>query len=151
VNGSYVDDLVNNFVEIQLFDQNDFLKIRETLSRIGIAGKVKAEGELPSLFQSCHILYKRNRYYIVHFKEMFALDGKTTNFSDEDLARRNTIAVLLEQWGLLKILNPARTDAPRASLNNIRIISHKEKANWVLVAKYDIGKRHEKGKEDPAS
>jgi hypothetical protein len=127
---------VENMVEIKLRSAEDFLKIRETLTRIGVASRRDKV-----LFQSCHILHKQGRYYIVHFKELFALDGKPTNFSEEDMARRNTIANLLAEWELIDIVALDRTNNPIAPLNQIKIIAHKEKNEWKLEAKYNIGKK----------
>jgi len=127
---------VENMVEIKLRSADDFLKIRETLTRIGVASRRDKV-----LFQSCHILHKQGRYYIVHFKELFALDGKPTNFSEEDMARRNTIANLLAEWELIDIVALDRTNNPIAPLNQIKIIAHKEKNEWKLEAKYNIGKK----------
>jgi hypothetical protein len=123
-------------VEISLSNPDNFLKIRETLTRIGVASKKDMK-----LFQSCHILHKRERYAILHFKELFILDGKENSFSIEDKARRNTIVSLLEEWNLLKILNPADAEEPIAPVSQIKIISHKEKDKWECVAKYSIGKK----------
>jgi len=127
---------VENMVEVKLRSAEDFLKIRETLTRIGVASRRDKV-----LFQSCHILHKQGRYYIVHFKELFALDGKPTNFSEEDMARRNTIANLLAEWELIDIVNTQRTNDIVAPLNQIKIIAHKEKTEWKLEAKYNIGKK----------
>jgi hypothetical protein len=127
---------VENMVEVKLRSAEDFLKIRETLTRIGVASRRDKV-----LFQSCHILHKQGRYYIVHFKELFALDGKPTNFSDEDKARRNTIANLLAEWELIDIVDDIRTSEMIAPLNQIKIIAHKEKHEWKLEAKYNIGKK----------
>ena len=127
---------VENMVEIKLRSADDFLKIRETLTRIGVASRRDKV-----LFKSCHILHKQGRYYIVHFKELFALDGKPTNFSEEDMARRNTIANLLAEWELIDIVALDRTNNPIAPLNQIKIIAHKEKNEWKLEAKYNIGKK----------
>jgi hypothetical protein len=127
---------VESMVEIKLRSAEDFLKIRETLTRIGVASRRDKV-----LFQSCHILHKQGRYYIVHFKELFALDGKPTNFSDEDKARRNTIANLLAEWDLIDIVDLERTKDPVAPLNQIKILAHKEKNEWKLEAKYNIGKK----------
>ena len=127
--------LIESFVEIRLGEEEDFLKVRETLTRIGVASRKDKQ-----LYQSCHILHKQGRYYLVHFKELFALDGKPTNFSDEDKGRRNTIALLLQDWGLVKIVNPETTEDPVTSLSLIKIISFKEKHEWSLVTKYSIGK-----------
>ena len=122
-------------LEIKLGEPDDFLKIRETLSRIGVASR--KEGKL---YQSCHILHKQGRYYIVHFKELFALDGKPTNLSQNDIERRNTIAGLLEDWNLVEILG---MNEPKAPLSQIKIISYKEKEEWTLETKYNIGKKRE--------
>jgi hypothetical protein len=127
---------VDSMVEIKLRSAEDFLKIRETLTRIGVASRRDKV-----LFQSCHILHKQGRYYIVHFKELFALDGKPTNFSDEDKARRNTIANLLAEWELIDIVDVERTKEPVAPLNQVKILAHKEKNEWKLEAKYNIGKK----------
>ena len=127
---------VENMVEVKLRSAEDFLKIRETLTRIGVASRRDKV-----LFQSCHILHKQGRYYIVHFKELFALDGKPTNFSEEDQARRNTIANLLAEWELIDIVDTERTKDPIAPLNQIKILAHKEKGEWKLEAKYNIGKK----------
>jgi hypothetical protein len=127
---------VENMVEVKLRSAEDFLKIRETLTRIGVASRRDKV-----LFQSCHILHKQGRYYIVHFKELFALDGKPTNFSDEDKARRNTITNLLAEWELVDIVNTERTNDIVAPLNQIKIIAPKEKNEWKLEAKYNIGKK----------
>lgn len=128
--------MVETFIEVSLDQQEDFLKVRETLTRIGIASKTENK-----LWQSCHILHKRGKFYIVHFKELFLLDGKTADFSEEDLGRRNTIASLLAEWGLVKIINPDICQAPKAPLANIKIITFKDKENWVLESKYTIGKK----------
>jgi hypothetical protein len=114
-------------------NKDSFLKIRETLTRIGVASRKEK-----NLYQSCHILHKRGNYAILHFKELFALDGKSTNLDSDDLARRNRIALLLDEWGLLKITNPVENVAP---LNYIKIIKHPEKHEWNLVAKYSVGKK----------
>ena len=114
----------------------DFLKVKETLTRIGVASRKNR-----ALYQSCHILHKQQKYYIVHFKELFALDGKPTNFSQEDLARRNTIANLLGEWGLVDLKDAERTASPVAPLNQTKIISYKDKDQWELIPKYNIGKK----------
>ena len=129
---------INNFIEVTLGEQDDFLKVRETLTRIGVSSRKEKV-----LYQSCHILHKQGRYYIVHFKELFALDGKPSNISENDIQRRNAIAKLLEEWGLLKIINPDRIGNNVAPLHQIKIISFKEKDEWNLVAKYNIGKKPE--------
>lgn len=125
----------NMMLEITLDKPDDFLKIRETLSRIGIIS-----AEKKTLYQSCHILHKRGRYFIVHFKEMFILDGKPTNLSLNDIKRRNSIALLLDQWDLLKVLNKEIIEKTTFPLNEIAIITHSEKPNWNIVSKYKIGK-----------
>ena len=125
-----------SFLEVVLAEDEDFLKIKETLTRIGVASKKEAK-----LYQSCHILHKRGRYYVVHFKELFLLDGKTADFTEEDEARRNTIAALLEDWGLYKIADKQRFEGPRAPLNQIKILAHKDKGKWILESKYSIGKK----------
>ena len=130
-----IDPIVETLVEISFEQEDDFLKIRETLSRIGVASRKEQE-----LFQSCHILHKRGKYYIVHFKELFALDGKQTNLSENDIARRNTISKLLSDWGLVKV--KGETD-PAAPLSQIKIISFKDKNDWTLETKYNIGKKRE--------
>ncbi len=125
---------LKEMVEVALKTDDDFLKIRETLTRIGVASRKDK-----TIYQSCHILHKQGRYYIVHFKELFALDGKPTNFSDNDRARRNTIANLLAEWGLLSILND-KSENPVAPLSQIKVLPYKEKDDWNLTAKYNIGK-----------
>lgn len=125
-----------SMVEVVLTNEDDFLKVRETLTRIGIASKKDKV-----LYQSCHILHKQGKYYIVHFKELFALDGKPANFGDEDVARRNTIANLLAEWGLIKVVNPEQSKEPVAPLSQIKILPYKEKDDWELVAKYNIGRK----------
>jgi hypothetical protein len=127
--------LVNTFVEVNLSQDEDFLKIKETLTRIGVASKKEKK-----LYQSCHILHKQGRYYIVHFKELFALDGKPTDFTGEDQGRRNAISLLLEEWGLVKVLDRS-IESNRAPMNQIKILPFKEKSQWELVAKYNIGRK----------
>lgn len=121
-------------IEITFEKQDDFLKIAETLTRIGISSRKDQ-----TLFQSCHILHKQGRYAILHFKEMFILDGKKNTITNDDLARRNTIVKLLEEWKLLKINNPELIQDLQAGLNQIKIISHADKKNWILTPKYSIG------------
>jgi hypothetical protein len=131
---------VKDLVEVTLQEQDDFLKVRETLTRIGVASKKDK-----TLFQSCHILHKRGQYYIVHFKELFALDGKPTDITENDLSRRNAIANLLEDCGLIKIVNKTQTETPPPIfLSQVKIISHKEKNEWQLVPKYNIGAKVKK-------
>ena len=124
-----------HMLEISLKEPDDFLKVRETLSRIGVASRKERK-----LYQSCHILHKQGRYYIVHFKELFALDGKETNLSENDIARRNTIAKLLDDWDLVKLLGKAEPVAP---LSQIKVLSYREKEEWTLETKYNIGKKKE--------
>jgi hypothetical protein len=126
-------------VEVKLKNPDDFLKVKETLSRIGVASRKDK-----SLYQSCHILHKQGRYFIVHFKEMFLLDGKKSDFSEDDKARRNTIANLLHEWELLDLVDENKTDSPVSNLNKIKVLSHKEKSEWNLVTKYTIGKSKSK-------
>jgi len=126
---------INELIEVKLRESDDFLKVRETLTRIGIASKIEK-----TLYQSCHILHKQGRYYILHFKELFLLDGKNSDFTEEDRARRNTIANLLHEWELVDLVDEKKTADPTISIKQISIISHKEKNNWQLVAKYTIGK-----------
>ena len=127
---------VEKLVEIELAEQNDFLKVKETLTRIGVSAKNQN-----ILYQSCHILHKRGKFYIVHFKELFELDGKPANISENDIARRNTIANLVAEWGLVKLVDPNKSANPVAPLNQVKILPFKEKGNWQLVAKYTIGKK----------
>jgi hypothetical protein len=122
-------------LEVILPEPDNFLKIKETLTRIGIASRKEHK-----LYQSCHILHKQGRYFIVHFKELFALDGKESNLTNNDIERRNTVAVLLQDWGLLKIAFAASAE-PQASLSQIKVLSFKEKDEWELVPKYNIGKK----------
>ena len=125
-----------NMLEVALKEPDDFLKVRETLSRIGVASRKEK-----TLFQSCHILHKQGKYYIVHFKELFALDGKDTNISENDIARRNPIANLLSDWGLINVVGKSVVEA--APLSQIKVISFKEKNEWSLETKYNIGKKKE--------
>jgi hypothetical protein len=126
--------LVNTFVEVTLEDPQNFLKIKETLTRIGVSSKTDKK-----LYQSCHILHKRGKYYIVHFKELFALDGLSDSTPEHDIGRRNTIANLLEEWGLCKIVNRDSTKTPICPINHIKIISYSERKDWELIPKYSIG------------
>jgi len=128
--------VVDSLIEVLLKNEDDFLKVRETLTRIGIASPRDHK-----LYQSCHILHKRGKYYITHFKELFALDGKNTNFTEEDQGRRNTIIQLLADWDLIQVVNPSLIEEPSVKLNQIKIIAHKDKDNWDLIAKYNIGKK----------
>ena len=129
-------NLLDDFVEVRLQNEDDFLKVRETLTRIGVASRKDKK-----LYQSCHILHKRGRYYIVHFKELFLLDGKESNFSDEDKARRNTVANLLTEWGLIQLIDPRKTKEPVFPLSQIKVLSFGEKNDWILEAKYNIGNK----------
>lgn len=128
--------VVDSLIEVKLEKEDDFLKVRETLTRIGIASQKDKK-----LYQSCHILHKQGKYYIVHFKELFALDGKPSNFSDEDKGRRNTIIKLLNDWNLITVIDTSSIEEPVVSLNQIKILPHKEKEDWELVAKYNIGRK----------
>lgn len=129
-------NIIDTLVEVTLSEPESFLKIRETLQRIGIASE-----ESNTLYQSAHILHKRGKYYIVHFKELLALDGKTTNFSDNDRSRRNTIAVLLEEWGLLTIVNKDAIKDDQCPMRHIKVIPFRDKEKWTLVEKYTIGRK----------
>ena len=130
---------IEDMVEVTLNEKDDLLKISETLTRIGVASKKEK-----LLYQSCHILHKQGKYYIVHFKELFALDGKPTDITENDLARRNTIALLLEDWGLLKLVDSKKAEDLQVSLSQIKIIGFREKDDWQLVPKYNIGKKAKK-------
>ena len=127
---------VEALVEIKLKQPDDFLKVKETLTRIGVASKKDK-----TLYQSCHILHKQSRYYIVHFKELFMLDGKPSNFSDNDAARRNTIVNLLAEWDLIQVVDTDKVKDNVVPINQLKIISFKEKDDWNLVAKYNIGNK----------
>ena len=123
-------------LEVGLGEPDDFLKVRETLSRIGVASRKERK-----LYQSCHILHKQGKYYIVHFKELFALDGKKTNITTNDMARRNTIATLLKDWGLVTVLSEMKHE--HAPLSHIKVVAYKEMSEWTLETKYNIGKKRE--------
>ena len=127
---------IESLIEVKIAEEEDFLKIKETLTRIGIASRKNN-----TLYQSCHILHKQNKYYIVHFKELFILDGKKSDFTIEDKGRRNTIINLLQEWELLKIVEPEKIKEPRATMNQIKIVAYKDKPNWELEAKYNIGRK----------
>ncbi len=127
---------IDQMVEIKLNNDDDFLKVRETLTRIGVASRKDR-----TLYQSCHILHKQGRYFLVHFKELFALDGKPTNFADDDVARRNTIANLLAEWGLINLVDPNKSTDPIANISQIKVLPFKEKDEWTLTPKYNIGKK----------
>lgn len=127
---------IKELIEVTLPDPENFLKVKETLSRIGVASKKDK-----TLYQSCHILHKQGKYYIVHFKQLFLLDGKQSDFTEDDRARLNAIANLLDEWELVALVDESKSDSPVAPLSQIKIISHKEKSEWNLVAKYNIGKK----------
>lgn len=139
-----MNDISESFLEVTLKDTESFLKIKETLTRIGVAAKDENK-----LYQSCHILHKKSRYYIVHFKQMFELDGKETNFDENDQARLNRIALLLEEWGLLDINTPDAFKEPMSAMNQIKVIRHAEKGEWELIPKYNIGVRKFPDKDTP--
>ena len=131
-----MNDILNTLIEVKIGEEEDFLKIKETLTRIGVASRKEKK-----LYQSCHIFHKQGKYYIVHFKEMFAIDGKPSNFSEEDKGRRNKIIELLQDWGLLRVIEPDHIKEPVASMSQIKIINHKEKNEWSLEAKYNMGRK----------
>jgi hypothetical protein len=131
-----MNELLDSLVEVRIAEEEDFLKIKETLTRIGVASRKEKK-----LYQSCHIFHKQGKYYIVHFKEMFLIDGKPSNFSEEDMGRRNKIIDLLQEWGLLKVVEPEKISEPVASMSQIKIINHKEKNDWILEAKYNMGRK----------
>lgn len=127
---------LNSLIEVRLGAPDDFLKIKETLTRIGVASKKEK-----TLYQSCHILHKRGQYFILHFKQLFLLDGKQADYSTDDMARLNTIVKLLEEWKLLTIVDKKQMEKPIADINTIKIIPYKEKEEWNLVSKYTVGKK----------
>jgi len=127
--------MIETLIEIELSQPDDFLKVKETLTRIGVASRKENK-----LFQSCHILHKQGKYYIVHFKELFALDGKPTDFSENDVSRRNTIVTLLQEWGLVKHIS-GDIETLVAPMNQIKILAYSEKEDWELIPKYNIGKK----------
>ena len=129
---------LDTFIEVKLHQEDDFLKVKETLTRVGVASEKNK-----TLYQSCHILHKRGKYYIVHFKELFALDGKPSSITDNDIERRNAIAKLLEEWGLVKIVNPEIMQDKIAPIHQIKIIPYRDKDDWELVSKYNIGRKAE--------
>lgn len=132
-------NLVEKLIEVKIAEEEDFLKIKETLTRMGIASRIIDENEKKhKLFQSCHILHKQGKYYITHFKEMFLLDGKPSNFTEEDKIRRDTIITLLQKWGLIQIVEPEKLTKDKAS---VKVVSFKEKNNWILEPKYNIGRK----------
>ena len=130
----------SDMLEVTIKQPDDFLKVRETLTRIGVASRKDK-----TLFQSCHILHKQGKYYITHFKELFALDGKNSSLSLNDIQRRNTIALLLQDWNLIEVVQPTLVEN-KAPLSQIKVIPFKEKSEWTLVAKYNIGKKPEDSK-----
>ena len=132
--------VVDSLIEVTLKQPDDFLKVKETLTRIGVASKKNN-----TLYQSCHILHKQSKYYIVHFKELFALDGKPSNFSENDEARRNAITKLLEEWNLVDIVDSTRIEELLVPVSHLKIISFKEKDQWRLVSKYNIGNKNRDG------
>ena len=129
-------NILDSLIEVKLTNEDDFLKVRETLTRVGVASKKQQ-----TLWQSCHILHKQGKYYIVHFKELFALDGKPANISEDDVSRRNTIANLMAEWGLVSLIDPKKSAEPVSPLSQIKVLSYKEKDEWELVAKYNIGRK----------
>lgn len=129
-------NVIESLVEVTLPSDDSFLKVKETLTRIGVASRKDKK-----LYQSCHILHKQGKYYITHFKELFMLDGKVNNFDDEDKARRNAIINLLEEWNLIKVVDPSQIEDPVAPLSQIKVLPYKEKDQWDLVPKYSIGKK----------
>lgn len=134
IDNTMIDWAPSDMMEVYLNEPDDFLKIKETLTRIGISSKKDTN----VLYQSCHILHKQGRYFVVHFKELFMLDGKPSTFTFDDLSRRNTIALLLSDWGLLRL---SKTPSPEqtTTLKMIKVIPHRDKANWTLLSKYSIG------------
>jgi hypothetical protein len=126
---------IESLIEVTLNEPDDFLKVKETLTRIGVASK-----KSNTLFQSCHILHKQGKYYIVHFKELFALDGKQTDLNEDDISRRNTIAKLLAEWDLVNVVEEQQLQ-PADSMSSIKVIPFSQKTEWDLVAKYNIGKK----------
>ena len=133
---------IDKMLEVTLKEPDDFLKVRETLSRIGVSSRKEKK-----LFQSCHILHKQGKYFITHFKELFALDGKKATLVENDIQRRNTIAILLQDWNLIDIVDKTRVEN-KAPLSQIKVLPFKEKKEWTLSAKYNIGKKVEDKKED---
>ena len=126
----------DQMVEITLNEPDDFLKVRETLTRIGVASRKEKK-----IYQSCHILHKQGKYYLVHFKELFKLDGKPSDFyeSETDMARRNSIANLISEWGLCELVDPSKSESPTTPVNTLKILSYKEKNDWILETKYNVG------------
>ena len=137
------ENIIQAMIEVTLKEPDDFLKVRETRTRIGIASRKEK-----TIFQSCHILHKQGKYYILHFKELFALDGKTTNFSENDEARRNTVANLLAEWELISLVEPDKSADPTVPLSQLKILSFKEKDEWELTPKYNIGNKRDSDEND---
>ena len=131
-----MNNLIESMIEVTLNQPDDFLKVKETLTRIGIASYKDN-----TLYQSCHILHKQGKYYITHFKELFALDGKQTDISENDISRRNTITNLLAEWELIKLVDEKKSSAPVVPVSQIKIIAFKDKNNWNLKSKYNIGNK----------
>ena len=131
-----MNEVLDSLIEVKIAEEEDFLKIKETLTRIGVASRKDKK-----IYQSCHIFHKQGKYYIVHFKEMFAIDGKPSNFSEEDKGRRNKIVELLSDWGLLKIVEPNNIKSPTVLMNQIKVLNHKEKSEWTLETKYNMGRK----------
>ena len=129
-------DVIKSLVEVTLPSDDSFLKVKETLTRIGVASRKDRK-----LYQSCHILHKQGRYYIVHFKELFMLDGKVNNFDDEDKGRRNAVVNLLEEWNLINVVDHSQIEDPVAPLSQIKVLAYKDKDQWELIPKYSIGKK----------
>jgi len=129
-------DVIKSLVEVTLPSDDAFLKVKETLTRIGVASRKDQK-----LYQSCHILHKQGQYYIVHFKELFMLDGKVNNFDDDDKGRRNAVVNLLEEWNLVNVVDPSQIEDPVAPLSQIKILAYKDKDQWELIPKYSIGKK----------
>lgn len=131
-----MNEVLNSLIEIRIAEEEDFLKIKETLTRIGVASRKDK-----ILYQSCHIFHKQGKYYIVHFKEMFMIDGKASNFSEEDRGRRNKIIELLQDWQLIKVCEPENIKDPLAPMSQIKILNHKERNEWSLQQKYNMGRK----------
>jgi len=135
--GKEIIDLgIDDLVEVELFNEEDFLKVKETLTRMGVSSRRENK-----LYQSCHILHKRGKYYIVHFKELFALDGLPTDLSEEDIQRRNTIACLLDEWELVEVVYYDTIESNKLPVSKLKIIPHRERDEWELCPKYHIGRR----------
>jgi hypothetical protein len=132
------DQVIPFLVEVELVSAN-FLAVKESLERIGLPGKPNDIDGFPTLHQTCHILYKRGRYYICHYKHLFALDGKDTTLSRADIARQNTIIALLEEWGLIRVVSPMMIQKPTCSLRTLKVVKHKERHEWKFVSRYDLG------------